>query len=149
MQTKGYRLTSLYQADGRPLPSSMPTTSNESANVRRTSSAVRPTAGPPGANAYSKYVPPERTTRASPVAYAARLFTEIECKHPMSSARSNGPGTSSAATSPTEKLLHLVRRINRRVQPDVSVPLAGGELVPGSRILASVVIENEVLARLV
>src|SRR5437870_8259481 len=28
----------------------------------------------------------------------------MECKHPMSSARSNGPGTSSAATSPTKNV---------------------------------------------
>src|SRR5205807_9922898 len=48
---KGYRLTSVYQADGRPLPSSTPTTSNAAANVSRTSSAVSPKAGPPGANA--------------------------------------------------------------------------------------------------
>src|SRR5438552_11626559 len=101
MQTKGYRLTSVYQADGRPLPSSTPTTSNPSANVDRTSSAVRPTAGPPGANAYSKYVPPGRTARARPFAYAARLPTDMECKQPMSSAKSNGPGTSSAETSAT------------------------------------------------
>ena len=48
---KGYRFTSVYQAEGRPLPSSTLTTSNASANVARTSSAVIPTAGPPGANA--------------------------------------------------------------------------------------------------
>src|ERR1700716_700621 len=104
MQTKGYRLTSVYHADGRPLPSSTPTTSNAPANVIRTSSDVRPKAGPPGANAYSKYVPPGRTTRARPAAYAARPPRGIECRQPMSSARSNGPGTGSRVTSPVRNV---------------------------------------------
>jgi len=41
----------VYHADGRPLPSSTPTTSNAPANLARTSSAVSPKVGPPGANA--------------------------------------------------------------------------------------------------
>jgi hypothetical protein len=65
---KGYRFTSVYHADGRPLPSSMRVISNVSANVAATSSRVIPTAGPPGANAYIRYVPPGRTRRASPAA---------------------------------------------------------------------------------
>ena len=47
------------------------------------------------------------------------------------------------------KVLPLVQSIEPRVKPNVSIPRAGGEVVPGSRILTSMVIENEVLARLV
>src|SRR5207245_10874756 len=45
------RFISVYHADGLPRPSSTRTTSNLSVNIARTSSAVNPVAGPPGANA--------------------------------------------------------------------------------------------------